>query len=159
MCSANHILTHSCSASLILTHSSKSNANIVLYIGSSRNSSHQNTPIKPHMYHYIEACVGNFRGSNQIYSSASRMFRIMLNTPLHQISYINIRTILILLSPEIDNLVTKSEGLSSVPTLPHLHSYFYSHHRKSGMRWNWFSFWAWNPGGWHLSPLTDYHNR
>ena len=124
MCSASHNLTHLCSASHIITHLSKSDMNIVLHIDSSWNSSYQNTPLKPHMYHSMESCFGNIRGSNQIYSSAPRNFSIIPNTSLHQILHINICTFLIWFSPEIDDLIINSEGLSFVPTLSHLHSPF-----------------------------------
>ena len=122
ICSVSRTLTNLRSASYILNHSSKSDSNFVFCIDLSRKLSYQNTPLKPHMYHNIEACLSNIRGSNQIYYYTSRRLSITPDPSLHQIKYINIRTILIQLSPEMDDLVVNYEGLSSVTTLPHLHS-------------------------------------
>ena len=124
-----HIFHKSYSESLVFCNSYSDSlvriqCEYYFHIDSSQNSPYQNTPLKPHMYHYIEACFINITGLNKTHSSSTIRFIFICNPSLHQISYIKIRTFLIQLSSETGDSVIKSEGLSSVPTLARIHSYF-----------------------------------
>ena len=83
MYSSSRTMNHSCSVILTLTHSSEFNANILLRFESSLNASYQNSPLNPHMYHYIEAFFSNLRGLNKICFHATRSFRFVPIPSLH----------------------------------------------------------------------------